>query len=109
MAARVENKIFEVVRVCRVHVKSWTQISEIIRVSKQAAWERFSDKIDSRSCQTLSPRRSVLRPHRTPRQKDSTVSCAYVPERFPLCCQEGLWSLVMARGRRSRDVDGAGS
>jgi len=40
--ARVEDKIFEVVRVCRESGKSWTQIGEILGVTKQAAWERFS-------------------------------------------------------------------
>ena len=40
--ARVEDKISEVVRVCRENGKSWTQIGQILGVSKQAAWERFS-------------------------------------------------------------------
>ena len=40
--ARVDDKMFEVVRVCRENGKSWTQIGEILGVSKQAAWERFS-------------------------------------------------------------------
>lgn len=40
--ARVEDKIAEVVRVCRENGKSWTQIGQILGVSKQAAWERFS-------------------------------------------------------------------
>jgi hypothetical protein len=40
--ARVEDKMFEVVRVCRNSGKSWTQIGEVLGVSKQAAWERFS-------------------------------------------------------------------
>jgi hypothetical protein len=40
--ARVEDKMFEVVRVCRENGKSWTQIGEVLGVSKQAAWERFS-------------------------------------------------------------------
>jgi hypothetical protein len=34
--------MFEVVRVCRDNGKSWTQIGEVLGVSKQAAWERFS-------------------------------------------------------------------
>ena len=40
--ARVEDKIVEVVGACRASGKSWTQIGEILGVSKQAAWERFS-------------------------------------------------------------------
>jgi hypothetical protein len=40
--ARLEDKIVEVVRVCRENGKSWTQIGEILGVSKQAAWERYS-------------------------------------------------------------------
>jgi hypothetical protein len=40
--ARVEDKMFEVVRACRDDGKSWTQIGEVLGVSKQAAWERFS-------------------------------------------------------------------
>ena len=40
--ARIEDKISEVVRVCRENGKSWTQIGQILGVSKQAAWERFS-------------------------------------------------------------------
>jgi hypothetical protein len=40
--ARVEDKMFEVVRVCRENGKSWTQIGEVLGVTKQAAWERFS-------------------------------------------------------------------
>lgn len=40
--ARVEDKMFEVVRACRDAGKSWTQIGEVLGVSKQAAWERFS-------------------------------------------------------------------
>src|SRR5690349_18350654 len=42
--ARVEDKMFEVVRACRQNGKSWTQIGEVLGVSKQAAWERFSDE-----------------------------------------------------------------
>jgi hypothetical protein len=40
--ARVEDKMFEVVRACRERGRSWTQIGEVLGVSKQAAWERFS-------------------------------------------------------------------
>ncbi len=40
--ARVEDKTVEVVRACRDNGKSWTQIGEILGVSKQAAWERYS-------------------------------------------------------------------
>ena len=40
--ARVEDKMFEVVRVCRDNGKSWTQIGEVLGVRRQAAWERFS-------------------------------------------------------------------
>jgi hypothetical protein len=40
--ARVDDKMIEVVRACRANDKSWTQIGEILGVSKQAAWERFS-------------------------------------------------------------------
>jgi hypothetical protein len=40
--ARTEDKISEVVRVCRDNGKSWTKIGQILGVSKQAAWERYS-------------------------------------------------------------------
>jgi hypothetical protein len=40
--ARIDDKMLEVVRACRDDGKSWTQIGEILGVSKQAAWERFS-------------------------------------------------------------------
>jgi hypothetical protein len=41
-AARVEEKLTEVVQVCRAAGKSWTMIGEALGMTKQAAWERFS-------------------------------------------------------------------
>jgi hypothetical protein len=41
-AARIEDKMTEVVRACRDYGKSWTQIGQALGVSKQAAWERYS-------------------------------------------------------------------
>ncbi|MCU1426619.1 MAG: ATP-dependent protease Clp ATPase subunit-like protein [Actinomycetia bacterium] len=41
-AARVEEKLTEVVQVCRAAGKSWTLIGEALGMTKQAAWERFS-------------------------------------------------------------------
>jgi hypothetical protein len=40
--ARIDDKIEEVVRVCRQRGKSWTHIGQALGVSKQAAWERYS-------------------------------------------------------------------
>ncbi len=41
-AARVEEKLTEVVSVCRQQGKSWTQIGEALGMTKQSAWARFS-------------------------------------------------------------------
>jgi hypothetical protein len=40
--ARVDDKMEEVVAVCRARGKTWTQIGETLGISKQAAWERYS-------------------------------------------------------------------
>jgi hypothetical protein len=40
--ARVDDKMTEVVGVCRGRGKTWTQIGEALGISKQAAWERYS-------------------------------------------------------------------
>jgi hypothetical protein len=40
--ARVDDKMDEVVAVCRERGKTWTQIGQALGVSKQAAWERYS-------------------------------------------------------------------
>jgi hypothetical protein len=42
LRARVDDKMTEVVGVCRTTGKSWTQIGQALGISKQAAWERFS-------------------------------------------------------------------
>ena len=42
VAARVDDKLGEVVRTCRANGNSWTQIGQALGMSKQAAWERFS-------------------------------------------------------------------
>ena len=41
-AARIEEKMNEVVQACRSNGKSWTQIGQVLGMTKQAAWERFS-------------------------------------------------------------------
>jgi hypothetical protein len=41
-AARIDDKLGEVVRTCRANGSSWTQIGQALGMSKQAAWERFS-------------------------------------------------------------------
>lgn len=41
-AARLEDKLTDVVRVCRTRGKSWTQIGEALGMTKQSAWSRFS-------------------------------------------------------------------
>jgi hypothetical protein len=38
----LETRIGDIVRYCRAHGRSWTQIGEALSISKQAAWERFS-------------------------------------------------------------------
>jgi hypothetical protein len=40
--ARIDDKMDEVVAVCRARGKTWTQIGQTLGVSKQAAWERYS-------------------------------------------------------------------
>jgi hypothetical protein len=41
-AARIEDKMIDVVTVCRQAGKPWTKIGEALGMTKQAAWERFS-------------------------------------------------------------------
>jgi len=41
-AARVEEKLTEVVLTCRAKGKSWTQIGEALGMTKQSAWARFA-------------------------------------------------------------------
>jgi hypothetical protein len=41
-AAKVEDKIQELVLHCRAAGKSWTQIGQALGMTKQSAWERFS-------------------------------------------------------------------
>ena len=41
-AGRVEGKMTDVVQTCRDVGKSWTQIGEVLGMTKQSAWERFS-------------------------------------------------------------------
>ncbi len=41
-AAKVDDKLQELVAFCRHHGKSWTQIGQALGMSKQSAWERFS-------------------------------------------------------------------
>jgi hypothetical protein len=41
-AARVEDKIQDLVAHCRREGKSWTQIGQAFGMTKQAAWERFA-------------------------------------------------------------------
>jgi hypothetical protein len=41
-AAKVDDKIQELVAHCRSTGKSWTQIGQALGMTKQAAWERFS-------------------------------------------------------------------
>jgi hypothetical protein len=41
-AAKVEDKIQELVAYCRQAGKSWTQIGQALGMTKQSAWERFS-------------------------------------------------------------------
>ena len=40
----IEDKIGDVVRFCRSQGRTWTQIGDALGMSKQAAWERFSDE-----------------------------------------------------------------
>ena len=42
VAARIEDKMIDVVAVCREAGKPWTKIGEALGMTKQAAWERFS-------------------------------------------------------------------
>ena len=41
-AAKVEDKIQELVTHCRTAGKTWTQIGQTLGMTKQSAWERFS-------------------------------------------------------------------
>ncbi len=41
-AAKVDDKIEELVAHCRSTGKSWTQIGQALGMTKQSAWERFS-------------------------------------------------------------------
>ena len=41
-AAKVDDKIEELVALCRSTGKSWTQIGQALGMTKQSAWERFS-------------------------------------------------------------------
>jgi hypothetical protein len=41
-AAKVEDKLEELVAHCRASGKSWTQIGHALGMTKQSAWERFS-------------------------------------------------------------------
>ena len=41
-AADIETKTVELVNFCRSRGKSWAQIGEVLGMTKQAAWERFS-------------------------------------------------------------------
>jgi hypothetical protein len=41
-AAKVDDKIEELVAHCRATGKSWTQIGQALGMTKQSAWERFS-------------------------------------------------------------------
>jgi hypothetical protein len=41
-AAKVEDKVDELVDHCRQVGKSWTQIGQALGMTKQSAWERFS-------------------------------------------------------------------
>jgi hypothetical protein len=41
-AAKVEDKIQDLVTHCRAAGKSWTQIGQALGMTKQSAWERFS-------------------------------------------------------------------
>jgi hypothetical protein len=41
-AAKVDDKLEELVAHCRASGKSWTEIGQALGVTKQSAWERFS-------------------------------------------------------------------
>ena len=41
-AAKVDDKIEELVAHCRTEGKSWTQIGQALGMTKQSAWEKFS-------------------------------------------------------------------
>jgi hypothetical protein len=41
-AAKVDDKIQELVAYCRHAGKSWTQIGQALGITKQSAWEKFS-------------------------------------------------------------------
>ena len=40
--ARIEDKMTDLVAVCRQRGASWTQVGHVLGMTKQAAWERFS-------------------------------------------------------------------
>lgn len=40
--ARIEDRMVQVVGLCRTEGKSWTQIGEALGMTKQSAWERYS-------------------------------------------------------------------
>jgi len=41
-AAKVDDKLQELVAFCRKQGKSWTQIGQALGMTKQSAWEKFS-------------------------------------------------------------------
>jgi hypothetical protein len=43
-SARLEDGIGRMVRLCRSHGASWTQIGEILDMTKQSAWARYSNE-----------------------------------------------------------------
>ena len=44
LAARVEDGIGKMVRMCRQHGASWTQIGEVLDMTKQSAWAKYSNE-----------------------------------------------------------------
>lgn len=43
-ATRIEWKMRELVNFCHSHGKTWSEIGRALGVSRQAAWERFSEE-----------------------------------------------------------------
>lgn len=41
-AAKVDDKISELVARCRTAGKSWTEIGQALGITKQSAWEKYS-------------------------------------------------------------------